>query len=136
MRRLSYVAIAIGLLVSILAGAGPIGASAAAPFAHFKPAKQRLARFTKSLCFGAKPCKHRVRHCRRWGPSQIGCQSELLTWERFGRKDQLLAVTYCHLFSSVELVHVTSGRLEVFAEPKPTCQAVRHGPHWPTKNPG
>jgi hypothetical protein len=105
---------------------GFASAHTGAPFVSFARGKRKIAIFTKSECLHGVRCKSRVRHCNRWARNQISCQSEILFWA----KDD--AVTYCHWESLAWRVR-RSKPLEVWSEPKPACQSMHDGPHWPAR---
>jgi hypothetical protein len=99
-----------------------------APFVSFGHGKRTIAIFTKSECIHGVRCKSRVRHCNRWARNQISCQSEVLFW---AKND---ALTYCHWQSLAWRIR-RSKPLEVWSEPKPACQPMQNGPHWPVRRP-
>jgi hypothetical protein len=125
MRRRAGIA-SITFLLAIMVAPGLASAHGPIGYVPFGTAKLKLARFTESLCLHGIPCKHRIRHCNRWAPNQVSCQSEILFWQS---KDE---ATYCHWQGLVEQAHPSS-RLEVWAEPKPTCKSMRGSHHWPSR---
>ncbi len=105
---------------------GSASAHTSAPFVSFGHGKRKIAIFTKAQCLHGVRCKSRVRHCNRWARNQISCQSEILFWEEDN------AVTYCHWQSLAWRIR-RSKPLEVWSEPKPVCQPMQDGPHWPAR---
>jgi hypothetical protein len=122
---------AIVTTVALLAAAP--GIAVAKTPAHFLPfglGKERVAKFTKAECLGERRCKSQVRHCVRWAPNQVACQSELLFWAR-GEAKVKVTVNYCHWQSLAWWIRAKP--IEIWSDPKPTCQRIHGEPRWPVR---
>jgi hypothetical protein len=124
-RAASVMVLALALLA--VAPAPGMASHSKGPFVRYARGKHRLEIFTKYQCFKTMPCKHRVRHCRRWARNQVSCQSEILFWEKKGY------VTYCHWEAMATRKHHRTRHLEVWSEPKPMCKTLRNGARWPVR---